>query len=64
MNPALTLAGNTMDSADYPAFLDAIEERYGINVDDRYALKLKTLNDFVKFIELQTGNPTGTGTIF
>jgi acyl carrier protein len=54
INPAHSLAGNIMDSADYPAFLDAIEERYGITVDDRYALKLKTLNDFAQFIELRT----------
>jgi acyl carrier protein len=55
MNPAHALAGKHMDSADYPVFLDAIEERCGITVDDGYALKRKTLIDFVTFMELQTG---------
>lgn len=56
VKPAHTLAGNALDSAAYPAFLDAIEECYGIIVDDRYALKLRTLNDFVKFIQAKSGD--------
>jgi acyl carrier protein len=50
LDPAHPIAGRIMDSADYPAFLAAIEERYGIFVEDRYALKLKSLNDFINFI--------------
>ena len=44
------LAGHVMDSVHYTAFIVAIEERYGIRVTDRYALKLRTLNDFRNYI--------------
>jgi acyl carrier protein len=50
ITPAQPIAGRVMDSADYPAFLVAVEERYGVTIDDRYALKLKSLNNFVDFI--------------
>jgi acyl carrier protein len=38
------------DSVDFPVFALAVEERYGKTVSDRDALKLKTLNDFLTFI--------------
>lgn len=50
VGPDQTLAGRVMDSVDYTAFIVAIEERYGIKVTDRYALKLRTLNDFKNYI--------------
>lgn len=50
VDPAQTIAGRIMDSADYPAFIVAVEERYGVKIDDRYALKLRSLNDFRNFI--------------
>jgi acyl carrier protein len=50
VGPDQTLAGRVMDSVDYTAFIVAIEERYGIKVSDRYALKLRTLNDFKNYI--------------
>ncbi len=50
VKPAQAICGRIMDSADYPAFLVAIEERYGVTIEDRYALKLKSLNDFISFI--------------
>jgi acyl carrier protein len=50
VNPAMPLAGRAMDSLAYSAFLVAVEERYGIKIIDRYALKLKSLNDFANFI--------------
>ena len=50
LNPAQPIAGGAMDSADYPAFLVAVEERYGVDIDDRYALKLKSIKDFIEFI--------------
>ena len=50
VNPAMPLAGRVMDSLAYSAFLVAVEERYGIKILDRYALKLKSLNDFANFI--------------
>jgi acyl carrier protein len=49
-DPAQPLAGRAMDSIDYPAFIAAVEERYGIIITDRYSLKLRSLNDFMNFI--------------
>jgi len=50
VGPDQVLAKNVLDSVDYTAFIVAIDERYGIKVTDRYALKLRTLNDFVNYI--------------
>ncbi len=50
VKPAQAICGRIMDSADYPAFLVALEERYGVTIEDRYALKLKSLNDFIRLI--------------
>jgi acyl carrier protein len=50
IDPAKPLAGRVMDSIDYPVFLTAVEERYGITITDRYSLKLKSLDDFMNFI--------------
>jgi acyl carrier protein len=38
------------DSIDFPVFALAVEEHYGKTVSDSDALKLKTLNDFLTFI--------------
>jgi acyl carrier protein len=54
VSPGQPIAGRVMDSADYPAFLVAVEERYGVQIEDRYALKLKSLNDFANFINSAT----------
>jgi acyl carrier protein len=51
VGPEQILAGHVMDSVHYTAFIVAIEERYGIRVTDRYALKLRTLNDFSGYIK-------------
>ena len=51
VNPTMPLAGRVMDSLAYSAFLVAVEERYGVKILDRYALKLKSLNDFANFIK-------------
>jgi len=50
VGPEQILAGHVMDSVHYTAFIVAIEGRYGIRVTDRYALKLRTLNDFRNYI--------------
>ena len=51
VDPDQVLAKHVLDSVDYTAFIVAIEERYGIKVTDRYALKLRTLNDFKNYID-------------
>ncbi len=50
LEPTQPIAGHIMDSADYPAFIVAMEERYGVKIADRYSLKLRSLNDFKNFI--------------
>ena len=50
LKPAQPIAGRLMDSVDYPAFLAAVEERFGVRIEDRYALKLKSLNDFMNYV--------------
>ncbi len=50
VEPTQPIAGHVMDSADYPAFIVAIEERFAVKIADRYSLKLKSLNDFKNFI--------------
>ncbi len=50
VDPEQMIAGHVMDSADYPAFIVAVEERYGVKITDRYSLKLRSLNDFKNFI--------------
>jgi acyl carrier protein len=49
--PDQRLAGHVMKSADYPAFIVAVEERYGVKISDRYSLKLRSLSDFMNFIK-------------
>jgi acyl carrier protein len=51
VNPEQPLAGLVMDSFSYTSFIVAVEERFGIRILDRYALKIKTLNDFAEFIK-------------
>jgi acyl carrier protein len=51
VGPEQILAGHVMDSVHYTAFIVAIEERFNIRVTDRYALKLRTLNDFSRYIK-------------
>jgi acyl carrier protein len=51
VDPEEILAGHVMDSVHYTAFIVAIEERFKIRVSDRYALKLRTLNDFSGYIK-------------
>jgi acyl carrier protein len=50
VDPAQPLAGRVMDSLAYTTFLVAVEESYRVKIVDRYALKLKSLNDFMNFI--------------
>jgi acyl carrier protein len=50
LDPMAALSLQGVDSVDCPAFAAALEDRYGINITDEAALKLKTLNDFEKYI--------------
>ena len=49
INPARPLIQQGVDSVDYPGFIVAFEEAFGIRISDAESLRLKTLNDFVSF---------------
>lgn len=50
LDPSRLLAQQGMDSLDGPAFITAVEQRYGIEISDEDALRLKTLQDFASRI--------------
>ncbi len=50
VKPAEPLTLQGIDSVDCPAFAVAVEEKYGVKLSDADSLKLKTLNDFEKYI--------------
>jgi len=46
LDPSRQLSRQGVDSLDSPAFIMAVEQRYGIAISDTDALRLKTLEDF------------------
>ena len=53
MTPTAALSQFNFDSLDWPAFIVAVENRYGVKIPDGDSLRLKTLNDFIQFIEAE-----------
>ncbi len=51
LDPNLPLTPQGVDSLDCPAFALAVEKRYEVPISDADSLKLRTINDFAKFIE-------------
>ena len=49
IDPARPLNQQGVDSVDYPGFILAFEDAFGIAISDAESLRLKTLNDFVNF---------------
>ena len=49
LDPARPLIQQGVDSVDYPGFILAFEEAFGIRISDAESLRLKTLNDFMNF---------------
>ena len=49
IDPARPLIQQGVDSVDYPGFILAFEDAFGIAISDAESLRLKTLNDFVSF---------------
>ncbi len=45
------------DSLDAVELIMALEEKFGIEIPDDDAEKLKTVNDAIKYIENKTNNP-------
>ena len=50
VDPAKPLLAQGLDSADYPAFLALLEERFGLDMDEAEGLALRTLEDFAAFL--------------
>jgi len=50
LRPDEPLLKQGMDSIDFPAFALAIEERYGVKIEERDSLSLRTLNDFAAYV--------------
>lgn len=53
VTPTAALSQSNFDSLDWPAFIVAVETRYGVKISDIDSLRLKTLNDFIQFIEAE-----------
>lgn len=44
-----------LDSIDMPVIAVATEKKFGVNLSDAQATKLKTVNDFVAFVNQKLG---------
>jgi acyl carrier protein len=55
--PALALVDQGVDSVDFPLFILALEKHYAIKIREEDALKLRTLNDVVAYLERRGANP-------
>ena len=53
INPAEPLLRQGVDSVDFPAFCALVEEKYAVVLDDEAALRLRTLNDFARYLAEQ-----------
>jgi acyl carrier protein len=51
LDPGSPLATQGVDSVDCPAFAVALEGKYHLTISDSDSLRLKTLNDFIAFVE-------------
>ena len=51
LDPNSPLATQGVDSVDCPAFAVALEGKYNLTISDSDSLRLKTLNDFIAFVE-------------
>lgn len=51
LDPDSPLATQGVDSVDCPAFAVALEGKYNVTITDSDSLRLKTLNDFIAFVE-------------
>jgi acyl carrier protein len=59
VRPGVPLLRQGVDSLEYPAFSLAVESRFGLAIDERSSLSLRTLDDFAAFInERQAGEAT------
>lgn len=50
IDPDKLMTQQGFDSLDYPAFAMAVEKQCGVKISDADSLRLKTLNDFVRYL--------------
>lgn len=55
VKPDVPIMKQGLDSADGPAFAALLEERFGIDLDDQEALRLRTLDDYAAYINAHQG---------
>lgn len=55
LRPELPLMRQGLDSADFPAFVALVEERFDITMDDEETLRLRSLDDFAAYINARKG---------
>jgi acyl carrier protein len=48
--PDAPLLTQGIDSIDFPALAIAVEKKFGVDISDTSAAKIRTMNDFVRFI--------------
>ena len=51
VRPDVPLLLQGLDSSDFPSFVVALEERYGLTIPDETAWTLRTLNDFAAWLD-------------
>jgi acyl carrier protein len=57
VRPDAPLLLQGLDSVDFPAFVAALEERFHLDIPEKEALTLRTLNDFAALVERLSGKP-------
>lgn len=50
LDPTAPLAEQGVDSVDCPAFAVALEGKYRVTISDSDSLRLRTVNDFIAFV--------------
>jgi acyl carrier protein len=50
LDPDMLLTQQGFDSLDYPAFAMAVEQQCGVKISDADSLRLKSLNDFMQYL--------------
>jgi acyl carrier protein len=63
INPEWPLVGHVLDSLAYTEFVEAVENRFGFRMLDRYSLRVTSLNEFAGLVTnvLQEQGGTSAG---
>ncbi len=55
LRPDVPLLRQGVDSLDFPSFVAVLEERFGLTIPEAEAWELRTLDDFVAYLNKQAG---------